>query len=74
MRQIAAFFDLHLPGEGKSVDVVFESYAKDPAKKIRFRDDRNLKQQLATVLIRSAAHQWAMGSYTELRARRLLAR
>jgi hypothetical protein len=52
------------------VDVVFESYAKDPEKKVRFRPDRDQKQKLATVLIRSAANQWAMQAYTELRKRR----
>jgi hypothetical protein len=69
MRQVAAFFGVHLPGDGKCIDAVFESYAKDPKKKVRFRDDRELKQQLATVMIRSAANLWAMDSYTELRSR-----
>jgi hypothetical protein len=70
MREIAAFFGLELREEGKAVDEVFQSYAKDPEKKVRFRDDRDLKQRLATVLTRSAANQWAMESYTELRKRR----
>ena len=70
MRQIAAFFGIQLREKGKAVDLVFESYAKDPKKKTRFRDDRDLKQKMATVLIRSAANQWAMQSYTELRKRR----
>jgi hypothetical protein len=70
MREIAAFFGLQLREQGKAVDEVFQSYAKDPEKKVRFRDDRDLKQRLATVLIRSAANQWAMESYTELRKRR----
>jgi hypothetical protein len=70
MREIAAFFGIQLRDEGKAVDEVFQSYAKDPQKKIRYRDDRDMKQRLATVLIRSAANQWAMESYTELRKRR----
>jgi hypothetical protein len=72
MRQIAAFFGIELRDGGKAVDVVFESYAKDPKKVVRFRDDRERKQNLATVLTRSAANQWAMSAYTELRKRRRL--
>ncbi len=69
MREIGAFFGVELPGDGDSLDRVFHTYAKDPKKAVRFRDDRELKQKLATVLVRSAANQWAMDSYSELRKR-----
>jgi hypothetical protein len=70
IREIAAFFSINLPGNGKSVESVFETYAKDPRKTVPFRDDRELKQRLAGVLLRSAANQFAMDSYSELRKRR----
>jgi len=70
MREIAAFFGIELPADDTIVDDIFHSYAKDPEKKIRFRDDRELKQTHATVLVRSAANQWAMEPYSELRKRR----
>ena len=56
-----------LPDEGRALELVFNSYAKDPEKTVRFRDDRERKQKLATVLVRSAANRWAMESYSELR-------
>jgi hypothetical protein len=67
VHEIAAFFGIELPGERNAVELVFNSYAKDPAKTVRFRDDRERKQKLATVLVRSAANQWVMESYSELR-------
>lgn len=70
MREIADFFGIQLPAGGSAVDQVFNSYAKDPEKKIRYRDDRELKQKLATVLVRSAANQFVMDSYAELKKRR----
>jgi hypothetical protein len=70
MREIAAFFGIELPGDGKSVESVFHSYAKDPQQSRKFRDDRELKQRLAGVLTRSAANQFTMDSYSELRKRR----
>jgi hypothetical protein len=69
MRKIAAFFGIPLTGDGKNVDSVFERYSKDPKKDRRFHDDREQKQELATVVIRSAANQWSMGPYSELRKR-----
>jgi hypothetical protein len=65
--EIAAFFGIDLPDEGRALELVFNSYAKDPEKTVRFRDDRERKQKLATVLVRSAANRWAMESYSELR-------
>jgi hypothetical protein len=66
MRDIAAFFGIELIENGKAIDEVFETYAKDPDKAVPFQDDRELKQRLATVLVRSAANQFAMDSYGEL--------
>jgi hypothetical protein len=71
MREIARFFSLKLPGDGSSVDNVFGAYAKDPGKKIRFKDDRERKQRLASMLARSAANQWVMDIYSELKRRRI---
>jgi hypothetical protein len=69
MREIAAFFKLPLRDHGNAVDAVFSPYSKDPAKAGRFRDDRKRKQEMATVFVRSAANQWAMAPYAELRKR-----
>jgi len=69
MRDIAAFLGIELPADGKSLDQVFGPYAKDPKKRVRFKDDRELKQRRASVLIRSAASHWAMEPYSELRKR-----
>ena len=71
MRATAAFFGLELP-ENAAVEDVFVPYAKDPEKRIPFRDDRELKQKLATVLLRSAANQWVMDSYSKLKKLRTL--
>ena len=71
MREIAAFFGIELPGDGKCVEAVFHSYAKDPQKSRKFRDDRELKQRLAGVLTRSAANQFTMDAYSELSRRRV---
>jgi hypothetical protein len=70
MHEIAAFFGIELP-EGKAVEQVFQTYAKDPEKTVQYRDDRDLKQKLATVLVRSAANQFAMDAYAELSRRRV---
>lgn len=71
MREIARFFSIELPDDGSSVDQVFGSYAKDPGKTIQFIDDRERKQKLASVLARSAANQWAMDTYSDLKKRRI---
>jgi hypothetical protein len=63
MREIGEFFGI---GIGDTTGI-FERYAKDPAQTLRFSDDHEMKQKLATVLVRSAANQWAMDSYSELR-------
>jgi hypothetical protein len=63
MREIGDFFGI---GMGNTAEI-FARYAKDPAKEIQFRDDQEWKQKLATVFMRSAANQWAMDSYSQLR-------
>ncbi len=73
MREIGEFFGMRLP-DGGAVDQVFQTYAKDPEKAIAYRDDRALKQKLATVLVRSAANQFAMDLYGELSKRRIRAK
>ena len=70
MREIAAFFGIELAGNDDGVESVFQTYAKDPRKAIQFRDDRELKQKLAGVLVRSAANQFAADSYAQLRKHR----
>jgi hypothetical protein len=70
MREIAAFFGIELRNGGKDVEQVFRSYAKDPRQEMPFYDDREFKQHLATVLIRSAASRWAMEGYNALSQRR----
>ena len=69
MRDIASFFGIELPAGEERFHEVFSSYAKDPKKTARFKDDRELKQRRASVLVRSAANRWAMDSYSELRKR-----
>ena len=67
MRQIAAFFGIPIDGESRNVESVFAQYSKDPSRTEPFLEDRHRKQELATILIKSAAHQWAMDPYTALR-------
>jgi len=65
MCEIGEFFSLEVSSAG--IEQVFGPYAKDPQKKIRFEDDRERKQKMAGMMIRSAANQWAVGPYTDLK-------
>jgi hypothetical protein len=69
MREIAAFFGLVIPETGKDLEAVFGFYAKDPARRLRFKDDRREKQKQMSAALRTAARQWARTTYFELRSR-----
>ena len=69
IRQIGALFGLELPETERKLELVLGHYAKDPAARRMFEDDRVRKQQMATPSIRRAAQQWAMPAYINLRAR-----
>jgi hypothetical protein len=71
VRDIAAFFGIEIPSRSKDLDQVFRRYAKDPNHRQPFQADREVKQRLASGLVRSAARQWAMPLYSELRGRKL---
>ncbi len=68
IQDIASFFAIELPSGAKSLERVFRVYAKDPGNR-QFRDDRARKQQRASASVRSAAREWVMGPYHELRGR-----
>ncbi len=69
IREIAAFFGLQLPEAEKKLEFVLGHYAKDPAARRPFEDDRARKQQQVTPAIRRAAQRWVMPAYIDLRAR-----
>jgi hypothetical protein len=69
LHDIAAFFKVSIPPGKDKLDSVFGRYAKDPTNIRNFQDDRQAKQLHATGLVRSAAQQWAMPWYSELRGR-----
>jgi hypothetical protein len=69
IRAIAAFFHVELPASRFPIERIFGMYSKDAAGAQPFRPDGPHKQQLATGLVRSAAHQWATAAYRELMSR-----
>ena len=69
VRAIAAFFKVELPASRLPLEQIFGVYSKDPAGAQPFQPDRPRKQKLATGLVRSAAHQWAIAAYRDARRR-----
>jgi hypothetical protein len=69
VRELASFFGLEIPPSGDDLQQTFSVYAKDPTRRTQFKDDRELKRRLANSQVRSAARQWAMAPYNELRGR-----
>lgn len=69
MREIASFFGLELPLGSERLEPVFGYYAKDPAQRQKFEDDRARKRDSVTPELRAASRRWAMPAYNDLRAR-----
>jgi hypothetical protein len=66
--EIAQFFGLELPRE-EQLERVFTVYSKDPQQAMQFQDDRHRKRRTASKALKSAAVEFAMPNYIELRSR-----
>ncbi|HWB95426.1 MAG TPA: hypothetical protein VG672_01955 [Bryobacteraceae bacterium] len=67
--EIARFFGVELSAASEELNQVFTIYSKDPTRTLAFRNDRALKQRMASPAVTAAARQFAMPAYIELRGR-----
>jgi len=66
---IASFFGLALPEDGKALDQIFSYHAKDPERRRPFQNDSARKRRLASGALHQAAQKWAMPAYAALRGK-----
>jgi len=69
IRDIAEFFGMELPPDRQNLERVFGVYSKDAAHMLPYQDDRARKRRMASPAISSAARQWALPAYAELRGK-----
>jgi hypothetical protein len=67
--EVASFFGLALPEDGKEIDQIFSYHAKDPERRRPFRNDSARKRHQASAALHQAAQRWAMPAYAALRGK-----